>query len=237
MTAADGQTPPSPITTTTPAAATATTLLFALSCFFLLFHRSLSFQPSLPRLQRRLHEGARRHRGEQQQQQQRRHREGTLRATALPDFSGEWELDLKSSEKMRPMLKACGMSGLLIPLLERLGVRQSIRASGLAAATAGDDTDNDNDDRNKEYQLFVNISTSLSSSSFCLSLDEGGVLVPGPVGAPTRAVSSWGTVAEGSPRESNVADAERRALFTRRKTTIIICIYPLALAAVAISSA
>jgi hypothetical protein len=138
---------------------------------------------------------------------------------------------------MRPMLKACGMSGLLIPLLERLGVRQSIRASGLAAATAGDDTDNDNDDRNKEYQLFVNISTSLSSSSFCLSLDEGGVLVPGPVGAPTRAVSSWGTVAEGSPRESNVADAERRALFTRRKTTIIICIYPLALAAVAISSA
>ena len=104
-----------------------------------------------------------------------------LASSVPPDFTGKWELDLKSSEKMRPMLKACGMNSLLITVLERLGVKQDI------CATSGDETD---------YRLEVNITTAISSSSFVLSLDEAGVQVPGPLGGPTRAVSAWSTDAE-----------------------------------------
>ena len=104
----------------------------------------------------------------------------------LSDFSGHWKLDLKSSEKMKPMLKACGINSLLIEVLERLGVEQNIVAT-----------------MEPEYKLSITIKTRISSSSFCLyendllqkepwASEGGGKPVPGPLGGNTRALSKWG---------------------------------------------
>lgn len=88
-----------------------------------------------------------------------------------PDFSGEWEMDMKSSEPLGPVLRELGVPRLPAAVVARLAVRQSIHQNA--------------------SHVSIHVNTVLSRSILNLLLDGSESLLPGLDGGPTAAVSRW----------------------------------------------
>ena len=90
---------------------------------------------------------------------------------ARADFSGEWEMDLGSSDSLGPVLRALGLNRVLAAVVARVGVSQSITQSA--------------------NELTVVVTTKLSTSTLRMPYDGSSVLAPGVTGGETPCVSRW----------------------------------------------
>ena len=87
------------------------------------------------------------------------------------DFSGKWEMDLKASEKLGPLLRELGVPGLLASVITRLKVRQSIVQDSA--------------------QVTIDVATAASKDTLELKFDGAEVRLKGITGGSTAAVSRW----------------------------------------------
>ena len=100
-----------------------------------------------------------------------------LNAASSADFSGEWEMDLKSSDPLGPVLRELGLNRLLAAVVSRLGVRQSI-VMGSDAGDAGPD-------------VVISVKTALGTDELDLRADGTATMLPGLTGSSCPAVSQW----------------------------------------------
>ena len=84
------------------------------------------------------------------------------------DFTGKWNMDLESSDKLKPLLTELGAPWILIPIIERLKVKQEI------------------DGKNLHFIVM----TKLKTDDFILSVDESTVC-PSPTGGLTKTTTRW----------------------------------------------
>ena len=89
----------------------------------------------------------------------------------VADFSGEWEMDLDSSDSLGPLLRALGLNRLLAAVITRLAAKQSISQSS--------------------DMLTVEVTTRLSTSTLKMPFDGTPMLAPGITGGETATVSKW----------------------------------------------
>ena len=98
-------------------------------------------------------------------------RVATVRADGgLADFSGSWEMDLRASDSLGPVLRELKLNSVVAAIVTRLPVRESITQQGDAVT--------------------VHVKTRISES--VLELLPGTVIaMPGISGGTTNAISTW----------------------------------------------
>jgi hypothetical protein len=87
------------------------------------------------------------------------------------DFSGEWQMDLESSDDLGAVLQELGVPLILAAVIKRLGVTQCITQ----------------DDR----EVAIEVKTMLGTDALRLDLDGKEGLLPGIGGGRTAACSTW----------------------------------------------
>jgi hypothetical protein len=92
------------------------------------------------------------------------------------DFSGSWQMDLKASDRLGPLLKDLGVPGVLAAVISRLAVKQEIEQDQECVA--------------------VTVSTAVSTDLLPLRLDGSEVMLKGISGGSTLAVTRWLDTAE-----------------------------------------
>jgi len=86
-------------------------------------------------------------------------------------FTGNWKMDLSSSDSLWGVLRAVGMNFLAIPLVDRLSVQQGISQT--------------------EDGLTIEITTPLGSDTMELPFDGAVTMVSGVAGGKNMQTSSW----------------------------------------------
>lgn len=116
------------------------------------------------------------------------------RGVMVTDFSGEWQMDLASSEKLGPVLRELGVPRVLAAVVTRLGVRQDIAQSDTAVT--------------------ITCTTALSTDTLELQVDGSASTLPGIVGGATAAVTRWRDESRLETRQCLTADESAAALDT-----------------------
>ena len=87
------------------------------------------------------------------------------------DFSGSWEMDLKASDKLGPVLRELGVPRVLAAVITRLPVQEEI--------SQADDC------------VQIQISSSVTNTVLQLRFDGSIGLLPGVAGGSTAATTCW----------------------------------------------
>jgi len=96
---------------------------------------------------------------------------GAVGMSMAVDFSGQWSMDLKASDPLRPTLKALGVPSLLAAVIERLRVEQTV---------VQDDS-----------MVRVTVKTPLATDVVELRPDSTPTKVRGVTGGEVDAVTRW----------------------------------------------
>ena len=92
-------------------------------------------------------------------------------SAAPATFEGQWQMDLKASDRLGPLLRELGLNRVLAAVITRLPVRQSIAQDADAVS--------------------IRVQTRVSDEAFQLRLDGAVSPIPGVTGGRTAAVSRW----------------------------------------------
>ena len=102
------------------------------------------------------------------------------------DFSGEWKMDLATSEALGPVLRELGLNRVLASVVAKLGVSQTI-----------------SQDRDK---LTIQVKTRVSKETLTLPFDGSSVLSTAVSGGKTATVTRWLDDQRLETRQSLTAD-------------------------------
>jgi hypothetical protein len=89
----------------------------------------------------------------------------------MADFSGTWEMDLRASQTLGPILREVGIPRVLAAVITRLGVMQTIEQD--------------------ESELRIQVATKLSTNNLRLRFDGSVTQIPGINGRSAESVSRW----------------------------------------------